>query len=238
MHELLIFLGDASLLLVGGVLVLLFLSLLGAMSPSKDSFLATWPVILLGPVLPVLSRLGINVLDWRSPFTQAGNEGSAANFRTVRQAMDYLVNRIVDEAKLQGLPLTEIERKMLYFSETHPTLRDMQAVSAEFDRSCDEGAYEEKIAVLVRRIAARDQRQDLAAKAAWDEAVAKLSEGDYYLLALIDPKLSTDGKVRPPHDILKLWITAFGIVFGCIALMAIGNWLLQQDFFLQWLHRL
>jgi hypothetical protein len=237
MHELLIILRDTAFFLVVGILVLLFLSLLGAMSQSR-SFLATFPVVLLGPILPLLSRLGINVLDWYSPGTQAGVEGSEVRFSSVRQAMEYLVNRIVDEAKLQGSPLTDIERKMLYFSESDPTLRDMPAVSAEFDRSHDHEEYEQKISSLIRRIVARDQRQDPAAHAAWNDAQLKVSEGDYYLLALIGSHPAETSNVRPAHDIIRLWITAFGIVFGSIALIAIGNWLFGPGFFLQWLRHL
>lgn len=229
MHGLLIILRDTALFVVVGILVLLFLSLLGALSQSK-SFLASFPLVLLGPVLPLLSRLGLNVVDWYSPSTQAGVEGSGVRFRTVRQAMDYLVNRIVDEAKLQGTPLTDVERKMLYFSERDTTLRDMPAVSAEFSRNYDEDEYEQKIGGLVRRITTRDQRQDNAAQQAWDEAVSKVSEGDYYLLVLMGAHPAGTSNVRPPHDILKLWITVIGIVFGGLALIGAGNWIFGPGF--------
>jgi hypothetical protein len=235
MIEVLIILRDTALLVVICTLVLLFLSLLGAISQSK-SFLATIPVILLGPILPALSRLGMNVLDWYSPGMQEQGASSAGRFRTFRGALDYLANRIADEAKLQGTPLSETERKMLYFSETDPTLADMAAVCAEFDRNCNEKAYEEKIAHLIRRIEARDQRQDHAARAAWDDAVLKLSQGDYYLLVLLGSQPAESGNVRPHHDILRLWITAFGIVLGLLGLIAIRNWLFGQGFFLHWLH--
>lgn len=234
MHEVLIILRDTTLLLVCGTLVLLFLSLLGALSQSKSS-LASFPVLLLTPVLPLLSRVGINVLEWYSAGTQRADESADDKFRAFRQAMDYLVNRIVDEAKLQGTPLTEIERKMLYFSETDPTLRDMPAVSAEFKRNYNEEAYEEKICGLIKKIVARNRRQDHAAQAVWDDAVLKLSKGDYYLLALMGPLPAEPSDGRPNQDIVRLWITAFGIVFGGLAVMTVGNWLFGQGFFLHWI---
>lgn len=237
MHLILIIVRDAALSFLGAILALLFLSLLGAMSQSR-TFLATFPAILLGPFLPALSRLGINVLDWYSVNAQAGAENSTIRFRTARHALDYLANRIIDEAKLEGSPLSEIERKMLYFSETNSGLRDPGKLNAEFERNCDPNAYEQKISSLIRRITVRDQRQDPAAHAAWADAVLKLSDGDYYLLVLIDPNLADTSRSRPAHDILRLWLTAFGIVFGGIVLMAIGNWLFEQRFFLHWLRRL
>jgi hypothetical protein len=39
-------------------------------------------------------------------------------FATTRDAMEFLVSRIVTEAQREGVPLSETERKMLYFSET------------------------------------------------------------------------------------------------------------------------
>lgn len=236
MHGLLIVLRDAAIFVVAAILVLLFLSLLGAISQST-SFFATLPVILLRPFLPVLSRLGLNVLDWYSPNVWPARGGIEASFRSVQSALDYLVNRIVDEAKLQAAPLTEVERKILYFSEADPALHDMLKMNAEFDPNWNVEIYQEKIAGLSRRITARDQRQDHAAQAAWDDAVLKLSESDYYLLALMGSQPAATSNLRPHPDILRLWITAFGIVFGGIALTVIGSWLLRQEFFLHWLGR-
>ena len=42
-----------------------------------------------------------------------------------RSAKEFIVQCIVDEAQREGVPLTETERKMLYFSETHWTLPDI-----------------------------------------------------------------------------------------------------------------
>jgi hypothetical protein len=48
-----------------------------------------------------------------------------AEFNSVRDAKEYLVGKIAAEAELEGKPLSEIERKMLYFSETGCTLPDI-----------------------------------------------------------------------------------------------------------------
>jgi hypothetical protein len=104
-------------------------------------------------------------------------------FKSVRAAKEYLAGRITEQAVREGSPLTEVERKMLYFSETGWTLPDMMKLSEEFDRGYDHDEYEEKIRALVSRLhAAEDQ---LGAQA-WDDAVVRLSEGDHYLLVLIN----------------------------------------------------
>jgi len=51
-----------------------------------------------------------------------------------REAKEFLVSRIVEEARRENVPLSDVERKMLYFSETNWTLPDIASVSAAFDR--------------------------------------------------------------------------------------------------------
>lgn len=115
----------------------------------------------------------------------------ARRFQTVRDAKDYLASRIVDEAKREGATLTEVEQKMLSFSERGSTLADMKTVSAEFDRDYDQGEYERRIGALASRIQARDEEQAGPEQEAWDAAVEKLSRGDHYLLVLINASPAT-----------------------------------------------
>ncbi|MGD0630071.1 MAG: hypothetical protein ABR987_11990 [Terracidiphilus sp.] len=151
-----------------------------------------------------------------------------AQFRTEREAKEYLAGRIVEEAKREGAPLTEVERKMLYFTESGWTLPDIMAVNEEFERDYDQNGYEQKIGGLAARIRARDAAESGHDQAKWDEAVAKLSEGDHYLLVLIGTagatgKLSSwlpvlSGPVRrPPGDAIRLILMA--IVCGLVLML-------------------
>jgi hypothetical protein len=143
---------------------------------------------------------------------------------TVREAKDYLAAKIVAEAKREGNTLTEVERKMLYFSETDWTLPGMLEINAEFERDYNDSEYERKIAALIRNIEARDADDEQEMRT-WDQAVKKLSEGDNYLSLILDRSFTPVGEtVRPPHDRLKLWLTAFGIVFGIFGLLGLLNW--------------
>ena len=53
-------------------------------------------------------------------------------FVTAREAREYLIERVLRQAGQDGVSLTDVERKMLYFSESGWTLPDMMAVNAEF----------------------------------------------------------------------------------------------------------
>lgn len=109
-----------------------------------------------------------------------------AEFDSEREAKEYLVGKIVAEAEREREPLSEIERKMLYFSEADRTLPDIWETNAAFERDYDEGDYERKIAGLVRAIEARLAGADRQESDTWHAAIEKLSEGDHHLLVLIN----------------------------------------------------
>jgi hypothetical protein len=101
-------------------------------------------------------------------------------FSTEREAKEFLVGEIVRQAERHDQPLTDVERKMLYFSESSWTLPDMDDVAEAFDREYDSAKYERKIAKLARA-ARRSAETD---KSAWPEAIERLEEGDHYLLVM------------------------------------------------------
>jgi hypothetical protein len=160
-------------------------------------------------------------------------------FATDKQMLDYVSVRISAQAEREGTPLSDVERKMLYFSETDWTPPDMAAVSAEFDHAYDQNEYERKIAGLIGRVHS-NLENDPAEQEKWGDAIAKLGDGDRYLMVMVNmarsasarpigggflPTLSQPAK-RPPHDILKLLAAALGVVFVCLVLM-----LLYASFF-------
>ena len=132
-----------------------------------------------------------------------------SRFATVRDAKEYLIGRIVEQAHRDGVPLSDIERKMLYFSETGWTMPDMMEVSRDFDEHYDQDEYESKIGGIVRRICDQADGQH----GEWSEAVQRLRDEDHYLLVLIDGTVTGPLK-RPRGDIAKLMITG-AVVAAC-----------------------
>jgi hypothetical protein len=139
-----------------------------------------------------------------------GVRGATQTFATARDAKEFLVARIVSEAAREGVPLSETERKMLYFSETAWTLPDMMEVNDAFDREYDQAEYEEKIGALARNFRDWAMETEPSELEAWDEAVRALSAEDHYLLVLLNAKKrSKDSRLV---DRLKLIGLAFLIV--------------------------
>ena len=104
-------------------------------------------------------------------------------FSTTRAAKEFLVAEILEQAKLQGTPLSDLERKMLYFSETGWTLPDMSDVAAAFQQAHNGDEYELKIARLVRLARKRTVRTNAGA---WSDAIEKLRQEDHYLLMMVN----------------------------------------------------
>jgi hypothetical protein len=121
---------------------------------------------------------------------------------TAREAKESLVGRIVSRAKRDGVPLSDVERKIMYFSETAWTLPDMAEVSREFDQHYDQDEFERKIARLIQSIR-REQVQDEGGKRNWKNAMKVLRREDHYLLVLIDARNVDDTKPRPPPGTLR-----------------------------------
>jgi hypothetical protein len=151
---------------------------------------------------------------------------------TPAEAKTWLIEQILIEADRESMHLDELERQMLAFSETTRTPPNFAELNAAFEIDHDNVEYEDKIAGL-----ARNRLQGLGAidstdVARWREAVALLSEEDHYLLVMINmadrepPSLRIDDSLsaRPPHDRLKLILTAAAIVIAMlIALSALDH---------------
>jgi len=143
-------------------------------------------------------------------------------FTTVREAKEFLIDRIVFEAQCEGVSLSEAERKMMYFSETGWTLPDMETVNEAFEEECDMGEYEEKIGALARGYCASVRQSAPSELAVWKNAVRALAREDHYLQVLIEsPIESSIGSSSRPFQLILI-----GIAMGCTVLGAWALWIL------------
>lgn len=175
-----------------------------------------WTVrdLALRPALFVLSPFGIKIApqaqrpEVRENLERERNEeasstaGSGSQFRSIRAAKEYLIGRILVQAGRDGVSLTEVEQKMLYFSETGGSLPGIAKTNEEFERDYDQDEYEEKIAGIIRSLLASATPEE---EETWDDAVLKLCEGDHYLLVLIDAA-GPVGRARNLRGTLRTWL--------------------------------
>ncbi len=134
-------------------------------------------------------------------------------FHSGREAKEFLVSQIVEEAQRENIPLSEVERKMLYFTESGWTLPDIVKVNEDFNREYDQDEYEHKIAKLVARADKRIRNGVRDDYDKWWAAIRFLQREDHYILVMIGL-----ASIRPRGDQLRLFAT--GLAIAIVILMA------------------
>jgi hypothetical protein len=116
-----------------------------------------------------------------------------------KQAKDFLVQQAAEQAVLENLPLSDLEKKMMYFTESDPSSCNKPLeLNEEFEAQYDTDEYEAKISGFLQR--ARGRLRDSEAKGSWDVAVSELREGDHYLLVLLDETPHASALVKSVWD--------------------------------------
>ena len=59
---------------------------------------------------------------------------SSAKHLRAQQAKEFLISQIIEQARRENVSLSEVEQKMLYFTEAEETLPDIYEVNEQFER--------------------------------------------------------------------------------------------------------
>jgi hypothetical protein len=151
------------------------------------------------------------------------------------EAKHYLVDKIVSKAEWEGIPLSEIERKMLYFSDADWALPEVQKVRTEFNHNHDLEEFQQKIAGLVHKIQTGVDAHQGLEKVAWDQAVEVLQGGGHFLHTLIH--FTPEYKEEPtpsPGRRSKRRLIASVCVFVGIAFLAFVVWFFRTEWSQLW----
>ena len=103
----------------------------------------------------------------------------------VNEAKDVLVREIVRQATLDGGSLSDLERRMLYFTESGDCPEDPLELNDQFEAEYDAQEYEKKIAGLAKRAYKRLKKEDPDGAGLWDAALRELKKGDHYILIVV-----------------------------------------------------
>jgi hypothetical protein len=110
-----------------------------------------------------------------------------------------------------AIPFSDVERKMLLFSEVGWAPPDTMEVAAEFDRQFDQAEYEKKVATITKHLDKRLRKDSPAEHDDWKLAVEYLKRKDHYINVMI-----ARASLRPPWDQLKLFATALLLAAGLV----------------------
>jgi hypothetical protein len=115
----------------------------------------------------------------------------------IREAKEFLVQQSAEQAAIENVALSNLEKRMMCFTETNPS-EDPLNLNEEFVAAYDSDEFE------YRRLVKNDSES--ARK--WNDAVRQLRKEDHYLLVLWDK----GPRERPPYDSLKLLGTAILLI--------------------------
>lgn len=102
----------------------------------------------------------------------------------VREAKDFLVQQGAEQAALEGVPLSDLEKRMMYFTETGECPEDPIALNDAFEAEYDAYAYETKVKKLLVNAHQRLKKEGSPALAEWEESLKTLGQTDDYILIL------------------------------------------------------
>ncbi|HLJ86258.1 MAG TPA: hypothetical protein VKZ53_05510 [Candidatus Angelobacter sp.] len=126
-----------------------------------------------------------------------------------REAKQFLVDKVVAEASVRGVTLSEDEKRLLLFSEEDPGSEKGLSSEALYD---DNPGYETKIVGLLRSAYRREKRNPVE-RQKYKDALLKLKEGDHYILVMAEPALAEGKSVR---DLLIYVAIGFAIIVLCV----------------------
>src|SRR5579871_5105257 len=111
---------------------------------------------------------------WRRAWNSVDDPGALNRFATARAAKDYLADRIVEEANRRQESISDLERRMLYFTEEDgdPSMLDL---NDEFERQYDMDQYEAKISRLIKSGLDRTYRENKDELGVWYDAISTLA---------------------------------------------------------------
>lgn len=140
-------------------------------------------------------------------------------------AKQFLISKVVEQAELEHVPFSDVERKMLYFTEIHPTLPDIYEVNAEFERDYDADEYEVKVAGLLRRVRDRDRTQSTVHAQQWEDAIDALKKEDHYILVMVYSAFAEYRKSIVPTHRVRDYVIYVAIGIGLVlVLVAVAQW--------------
>jgi hypothetical protein len=128
-------------------------------------------------------------------------------------AKQFLISKVVEQAESDHVQLSEVEKKMLHFTEVHPTLPGIYEVNAEFDRDYNSNEYEAKIAKLLKRAHDHDA-QSPDREEQWKDALDARKKEDHYILVMVSQAFGsgTSGNGNRIRDSLIYLGVGVGIV--------------------------
>jgi hypothetical protein len=107
------------------------------------------------------------------------------------EAKRLLVEKVVTQARVEGVSLSDGERTMLSWSESDPDFVVDPQLPARLAAEMSDEEYEKKVTGLLARRFATEVNANPAAEAQWKQAAEVLHQGDHYILVMLDAAIGS-----------------------------------------------
>jgi len=135
-----------------------------------------------------------------------------------KQAKDFLVDQTVEQAGLECVPLADVEKRMMYFTESDAASCDNPIeLNDEFEAQYETKEYETKISRLLHHAHKRLKKENPERARNWDHAIRTLRKGDHYLLVMLDQSSESGLDWWMPI----LWGIGIGVLIGVLLLVEV-----------------
>jgi hypothetical protein len=135
---------------------------------------------------------------------------------TAAEAKEFVISRIIAQAKRENVPLTSVEQEMLWWTEVHPEphISDLKRLADRFDAECDSDEYEAKMAALLNAARANAPEDNER----WVEAAKAIEREDHYLgvIFMQSGRGSPAGRL-PIGNKFLLIVTILVVLIGLVA---------------------
>jgi hypothetical protein len=140
----------------------------------------------------------------------------------IREAKDFLVQQTAQQASVENVPFSDLEKRMMYFTESDGMTEDPVELNNAFEAEYDTAEYETKIGKLMAHAYSRLKKENPQSVRAWDEAVQELRKGDNYILLLLrdsQNEVITSQKLFGPAFWKVLGLSVFLLVVALVVLV-------------------
>ena len=141
-----------------------------------------------------------------------------------KQAKDFLLQQTVEQAVLENVPLADVEKRMMYFTESDASsCENPIELNDEFEAQYETKEYETKISRLLHHAYKRLKQENAERVRNWDEAIKTLRKGDHYFLVLWDINPPSEHPTRDTFLLIGIGMLIAFVIVGAAILASNYN---------------
>jgi len=113
-------------------------------------------------------------------------------FHSPNDAKEFFVQKVLEQATMGNIPLSDVEKQMLLWNETDPNFYGNHELNERFEKEISPEEYEKKITKLIRGCYDDDLRINNIEKGTYKRAYKAIKSKKYYIFIMVDRAIGKD----------------------------------------------